>query len=297
MTPRLIDTHAHAHFQAFADDAEEVIRRAVNQGIWLNLVGTQSTTSQKAVDMAERLGNGVFATVGLHPNHLVQMHFDEDEMDVRTRDERFDPTVYAPLVQSVKVVAIGECGLDYYHLPPNVPFSDLRELQQQQFILHLDFADAHDLPVVIHCRDGRTEDTRCAHDDVIRILTERVSAGKNARRGVMHCYTGDWQYAEQYVALGMFISFSGIVTFPPRKEGAIEGGPGLQEAAKNVPDDRLLVETDAPYLTPVPMRGQRNEPAYVEHVAVYLAQARGASVEEIARLTTQNAFRAFPKMA
>lgn len=295
MIPRLIDTHAHAHFQAFANDAEEVIRRAVNQGIWLNLVGTQSTTSQKAVDMAERLGDGVFATVGLHPNHLAQMHFDEDEMDVRTRDERFDSAFYEPLAKSPKTVAVGECGLDYYHLPPDIPFNELRQLQQEQFILQLDFADTHDLPVVIHCRDGRTDETRCAHDDVIRILTERVSAGKNARRGVMHCYTGDWQYAEQYAALGMYISFSGIVTFPPRA-GATEGGVGLQEAARNVPDDRLLVETDAPYLSPVPLRGQRNEPAYVEHVAVYLAQARGASVEEIARLTTQNAFRAFPKI-
>lgn len=292
--PRLVDTHAHVQFQAFAGEADDLLRRTVAAGTWVNLIGTQSTTSKSAVETAERLGEGVFASIGLHPNHLAQMHFDEDELAVQTRDERFDPDYYAGLARSSKVVAVGECGLDYYHLPERPPFAELRQLQHDQFVAQLDFAHEHGLPVVIHCRDGRIPETSRAHADVIAILTERFSRGRNPRRGVMHCYTGDWPTAERYLALGMFISFSGIVTFPPRRTG--EGSAGLQEAARKVPLERLLVETDAPYLAPVPHRGERNEPAHVAHVAAYLAGVRGASVDEIAKETTKNAFSAFPKM-
>lgn len=293
--PRLVDTHAHVHFQAFAGETDAILRRTVAQGIWVNLIGTQSTTSKNAVETAERLGEGVFASVGLHPNHLAQMHFDEDELAVRTRDERFDPSYYAALANSSKVIAVGECGLDYYHLPESIPFAELRALQREQFSLQLDFAHEHDLPVVIHCRDGRTPETAVAHADLTALLAERFAKGLNPRRGVMHCYTGDATAAARYVALGMYVSFSGIVTFPPRKTG--EGSLGLQEAARTVPAGRLLVETDAPYLTPIPHRGERNEPLHVAHVARYLASLRGVTEEEISEQTTHNARALFHKMA
>ncbi len=295
MKPRLVDTHAHAHFNAFAADSDAVIQRAVEQGIWVNLVGTQSTTSRTAVEIAERLGDGVFATIGLHPNHLTAMEFDEEESPIKTRSERFVAADYEALAQSPKVIAVGECGLDYYRLPEGMAFDEVRRLQHEGFVAQLDFSDAHDLPTVIHCRDGQTPTTARAHDDILAILRERITAGKNARHGVMHCYTGDWQHAQQYLELGMYISFSGIITFPPRK-GSTEGGAGLQETVRTMPLDRVLVETDAPYLAPVPKRGERNEPAYVEHVASYIAEARGLSLEEIAVVTTENALRLFPKM-
>ncbi len=295
MKPRLVDTHAHLQFQAYAGETDALLEKTRQAGIWVNVVGTQSDTSRLAVETAERLGDGVFASIGLHPNHLTAMEFDEDESHIRTREERFDPDVYAPLAASPKVIAVGECGLDYYRLPDGVDFNTVQKIQHEGFLAQLDFADAHDLPTVIHCRDGSTPETRTAHADIIRILTQRFAEGKNVRRGVMHCYTGDWQTAEQYLQLGMYISFSGIVTFPPRA-GATEGGEGLQEAAKKVPEDKLLIETDAPYLSPVPLRGKRNEPVFVEHVAAYLAQIRSTSLEEISRITTINAQKAFPRM-
>ncbi|MEK7073173.1 MAG: TatD family hydrolase [Patescibacteria group bacterium] len=293
--PRLIDSHAHVQFQDFAGETDELLRRTVADGIWVNLIGTQSTTSKNAVETAERLGDGVFASIGLHPSHLAQMHFDEDELAVKTRDERFDAAYYAPLAAHPKTVAVGECGLDYFHLPEKIPFNELRALQCQQFSMQLDFAHEHDLPVVIHCRDGSTPLTTGAHVDLTAILAEHFSRGRNPRRGVMHCYTGDWPAAERYLTLGMYISFSGIVTFPPRKTG--EGSLGLQEAAKNVPTDRLLVETDAPYLAPIPHRGERNEPLHVAHVARYLASLRGVTEEVISAQTTANAQALFRKMA
>ncbi len=294
--PRLVDTHAHVQFHAFAGETDDVLRRTVAAGIWVNLVGTQSTTSKNAVETAARLGEGVFATIGLHPNHLAQMHFDEDELDVRTRDERFDPAYYAPLAAHPKTVAVGECGIDYYHLPESIPFPELRALQREQFSLQLDFAHEHDLPVVIHCRDPRDAALPSAHGDVIALLEERVAAGKNPRRGVIHCYTADEVTARRYVALGMYVSFAGVVTFPPKKS-APEAQERMLAAAKAVPDDRILVETDAPYLAPVPHRGGRNEPLYVEHAARFLASLRGVTYEDLARQTTRNAFALFPKMA
>lgn len=293
--PRLVDTHAHVQFQAYAGETDEILRRTVADGVWVNLIGTQSTTSKNALDAAERLGEGVFATVGLHPSHLAQMHFDEGELAVATRDERFDPAYYAPLAAHPKTVAVGECGLDYYHLPKTIPFAELRDLQRQQFSMQLDFAHAHDLPVVIHCRDGSTPETAVAQFDLAAILAERFSRGLNPRRGVMHCYTGDWTAAARYLDLGMYISFSGIITFPPRKTG--EGSAALQEAARNVPSDRLLVETDAPYLTPLPHRGERNEPLHVAHVARYLASLRGVTEEALCAQTTANARLLFYRMA
>lgn len=296
MRPRLIDTHAHVQFQAFAGETDDVLRRTVAAGTWVNLVGTQSTTSANAVDTAERLGEGVFATIGLHPNHLAQMHFDEDEMDVRTRDERFDADHYASLAAHPKTVAVGECGLDYYHLPESIPFPELRELQRQQFGLQLDFAHDYDLPVVVHCRDPRDAALPSAHGDVLALLEERFAAGKNPRRGVIHCYTADEETARRYVALGMYVSFAGVITFPPKKS-APEAQERLLAVARDVPDDRILVETDAPYLAPVPHRGERNEPLYVEHAARFLASLRGVRFEAFCARTTENALALFHKMA
>jgi TatD DNase family protein len=282
--PTFFDTHCHAQFSAYTDDADFVVQETLQANTWMILVGTQSTTSQNAITIAKRFSEGVFAAIGLHPNHLHVMHFDEDELSVQTRSERFDTQYYDALARDPHVVAVGECGIDLYRLPESLDRDAVLETQKEQFRLQIAFADTHNLPLIIHCRD--------AHKEVLAILRDTIARGGAKRRGVVHSFTGTWQEAEQYVALGFYIGFNGIITFPPRKT-APEAHEALLEAVRNVPLDRLLIETDAPYLSPVPKRGERNHPAHVRYVAERVAQLRGVTVEEIAARTTENARKLF----
>ena len=286
--PRLIDTHCHVHFQAYNDDADAVVRRALESGVGMITVGTQSTTSKSGIALAEKY-DGVWCTIGLHPNHLhAQDFFDENELPpgaeikagegpthIKTRAERFDADYYRELAKHPKVVGIGELGLDYYRVPPGVELDKLQAEQQEQVREQLRFASEVDKPVVIHCRD--------AHDDQAKLIEEEIAAGGLARRGVIHCFTGTPQEAERYLALGFYISFSGIVTF----------GKNVMESAKSVPLERLLIETDSPYLTPAPYRGKRNEPQNVALVAQKIAELKGVLLDEVARQTTANAISVF----
>jgi TatD DNase family protein len=281
MNPRLVDTHCHAHFAAFAGESDALIRRTVEVGVWMVLVGTNLETSTAAVRTAESFPTGVFAAIGLHPNHLHDPHHDPGEMVVAPNAETFDATAYDALTKSGKVVAVGETGLDYYRLPADGPF-EAKLRQKNSFRSHIRFAREHDLPLIVHVRD--------AHDDVIDILRDEKDTNGTVT-GVIHCFSGSADDAARYVALGFYASFSGTLTYPPRKSEGAENP--LIAVARAVPADRLLVETDAPYLAPLPMRGKRNEPAFVEYTAAALAAARGVSVEEIALQTTQNALRLF----
>lgn len=287
----LIDTHAHVHFAAYKEDMHEVITRALQQDVHMITVGTQKDTSQKAIETAERY-EGVFAAIGLHPNHLhKQAFFDENELGasssatpkIHTRQERFDGDLYRSMARHPKVVAIGECGFDFYRLPEGVEVSDARVIQEEAVRAQFDLATKVEKPVIIHCRDG--------HADQVRVIEEYLKAGKLTRRGVVHCFTGTREEAEKYHALGFLTSFTGIITFPPRKhEGAISP---LQEVVRDLPLSMMMVETDAPYLTPVPHRSERNEPAYVRFVAQKIAELKGISFEEVAEVTTANAKRLF----
>ncbi len=272
-SPRLFDTHAHCQFNAFKDDGHEVVRRAVEQGTWLNLVGSQIDTSRRAVEYAEQYAEGVYALVALHPTHLFEAHVDDDEVKFKTREEDFDPAAYRALAQSKKVVGIGECGLDYYRIE-NVPHpvAVIKEKQKRVFAQHIDLALELNLPLAIHCRE--------AYDDVFEMIKDRKGL-----RGLMHCYLGTWEQAEKFLSVGFLISFSGIVTFKSAK--------ALQEVARRVPLDRMVIETDCPYLTPEPHRGERNLPEYVEFVAKKIAELKGVSFDEVARVTTANARRLF----
>ena len=284
---KLIDTHCHVHFNAYKEDSDEVIQRSLDAGVLMITVGTQTDTSRKAVEVANKY-DGVWAAVGLHPNHLCEQEFmDPSEVEeiatVKTRCEKFDPEVYRELAKDPKVVAIGEFGLDYFHLPEQFDRDELIKDQKESMRVHLDLADELDLPVIIHSRDS--------HDDQIELLKEYVEAGKLTRRGVIHCYTGTLEQAEKYFELGFMISFTGIITFPP-KRSEISAGKELtqiQEVVKQVPLDKIMVETDAPYLSPVPERGKRNEPAYVQHVAEKIAELKGVSIEEVTEATNKNA--------
>lgn len=283
MKLRRIDAHSHINFNAYKDDAEEVIARAMADGTGMLAVGSQITTSERAVEYAER-HDGIWAVVGLHPTHLHEHVVDEQEVHYTSRNETFDADAYRALVRrSPKTVGIGECGLDYFRLPDGADHDSIKRKQHETFRQHLDLAHELGLPVMIHCRD--------AHDDVARILEDYGAAGR-PMRGDIHCFTGTREEAERYLALGFFISFTGIVTFPPR---ASEKGSGrtLADVAKSVPLERMLIETDAPYLAPVPHRGQRNEPAYVKHVGEFIATLKGVDAEAVDRQTLENTKRLF----
>jgi len=276
---RLIDAHCHLNFNAYKEDAAAVIGRSLDKGIGLIAVGTQSATSSSAVELAGKY-DGVWAIIGLHPIHLFSHEVDEEEEAFRSRSEKFDADLYRRLARSSsKVVALGECGLDYYHLPAEIPLQEQKAGQEAAFRAHLDLARELDLPVMIHCRD--------AHAEVANVLREYAGAGQPVR-GDIHCFTGTWAEAERYLELGLYLSFTGIITFPPRAADKAAGKETIQDVIRKTPLDRILVETDAPYLAPVPFRGKRNEPAYVNYVAAEVAKIKKLPVEEVERQTLQN---------
>ncbi|MBQ9351301.1 TatD family hydrolase [Phyllobacterium sp.] len=255
----LVDSHCHLDFPDFAEERDAIVQRALDLGVVrLVTICTRVRKLDGIIGIAERY-DSVFASVGTHPNNA------HEELDVTADD-------LIKLAEHPKVVAIGEAGLDYHYdyAPP--------EAQQQGFRTHIAAARATGLPLVIHARS--------ADEDMIAILREE--SGKGAFPFILHCFSSGAELARVGVELGGYISFSGILTF--------KNSPEIREIARNVPRDRLLVETDAPYLAPMPHRGKRNEPSFVTHTAAVLADTIGASVEEIGTLTTDNVFRLFTKM-
>mgnify|MGYP001562424849 CR=1 FL=1 len=274
----LIDTHAHVNFRDFKNDAKDVIKRALDEKIWMINVGAESKTSERAVKMAEEYGEGVYSAVGLHPSHLVEQEVEYKEngetIKYKSKPEEFDYNFYLNLAKNKKVVAIGECGLDY----GGITNEELRTKQKEIFVRHLDLAKEVNKPVIIHCRD--------AHDDLLKILSLEVRPPS----GVMHFFTGNLEQAKNYIDLGFYISFSGVITFPPRKGKSIGA---YDETIKNIPLEKILIETDCPYVAPIPYRGKRNEPRFVRNVALKIAELRGVSFEDVAKQTTKNANKLF----
>lgn len=279
----LIDTHCHVHFQAYKDDMDEVVKRTLDAGVQMVTVGTQTSTSKGAIELAERY-EGVWATIGLHPNHLHQQEFfDDDELPVeeqatgkiKTRAEAFDPEYYRSLVDHPKVVAVGEFGLDYYRVPNHLDrekvITDQKKSCQQQLV----FASQTDKPVIIHCRD--------AHEAQYDLLKAEIDRGGLGKRGVIHSFTGTLEDARRYEELGFMLGLNGILTF----------SKDLQAVVSDIPLAQIVIETDAPYLTPPPHRGKRNEPHYVKFIAQLLAELQNKSLSQIADQTTQNARQLF----
>ena len=255
----LVDSHCHLDFPDFASELEAVIERARKAGI--GRIVTISTRVKKHVQVlaiAEKFPD-VFCSVGTHPHNA------QEELDI-------DAKALIALSRHPKIVAIGEAGLDYHY--DNSP----RDLQEQVFRQHIAAARETGLPLVIHSRD--------CDADMARILAEET--GQGAFPAVLHCFTGGPDLAFKAMDLGLSISFTGILTF--KNSGA------LRELAAALPANRILVETDAPYLAPLPYRGKRNEPAYVVETAKVLADTRGVSPEAIAEQTTENFFRLFSKV-
>ncbi len=287
----LLDTHCHVHFNAYKEDSDEVIRRAFLNGIKMITVGTDANTSSAAIALATKYEDGIWATVGLHPNHLFSLHYDEFELSNPKKElEKFDYEFYKNLVRSSeKVVAIGECGLDFYRISTELNVEEVKAKQIKVFKEHIHLATELNLPLIVHVRDGSTALTASAHKEIIDILHDEIHQGNLSKRGVIHCFSGNWADAERYFDLGFMISFTGIITFPPKK-GELDI---LAEVVKNAPLEKIMVETDSPYLAPPPHRGRRNEPSYVKFVAERVANIKGISFEEAANQTAKNAIALF----
>ena len=255
----LVDSHCHLDFPDFAAELDAVVARAGAAGVTrIVTISTRVRRHDQVLAIAERFPN-VTCSVGTHPHHA------HEELDITADD-------LIRRAQHPKVVAIGEAGLDYHY--DNSP----RDAQAQGFRTHIAAARATKLPLVIHTRD--------ADEDTAQILEDEM--GKGPFPAVLHCYTGGADLARRAIALGCYIGFTGIVTF--------KNSADLRAIAKDVPADRFLIETDAPYLAPNPHRGKRNEPAYVTEVAKVLAEVRGVTPAELARQTTENFFRLFAKV-
>jgi len=275
----MIDTHCHVQFNAYKDDAETVMKKCQDAGMILNIVGSQQTTSARAVEYAQKY-DFAFATIGVHPVHLFPTFVDEAESGFHSRQETFDYEYYKTLAQNKKVVAIGECGLELYHLPEGYTKEEVLTKQTETFLLQYKLAKEMNLPLVIHVRD--------AHQEMIDLL-KTLPGPIN---GVVHCYTGDWNYGQQYLALGLHLGFTGVVTFAPKKTNP-QPQLDLLEVVKNVPLDRMVIETDSPYLAPQAYRGQRAEPWMVVEVAKKIAEIKNLGLEEVDNLTTENATKLF----
>ncbi len=258
MSYPLVDSHCHLDFPDFENELDELIERATRAGVgWMLSISTRISRLDELTSIAESFDN-VFFTAGVHPHEVA------NEAEVTARQ-------LVGMARHPKVVGFGETGLDYHY--ENSP----RKAQEASFRTHIEAARESGLPVIVHTRD--------ADADTLRILEDEYVKG--AYRGLIHCFSSTGYFAERVLEMGFYISFSGIVTFNKADE--------LRRIAGKIPLERMLVETDAPYLAPVPKRGKRNEPAFVAHTAASLAKLRGLDVETLAKTTSENFFRLFPK--
>jgi TatD DNase family protein len=243
---RFFDSHSHLNFRQYDEDRDEVIKHMRDAGVGTVCVGTSLETSKESVALAEK-EDDIWASVGIHPTDT---------------DEKFDEKALAELLTSDRVVAVGECGLDFFHKPYD------EQKQRALFLQHLALARDHQLPLIIHCR--------AAYDALLSIFADQ---GVDHVGGVMHFFAGTEEQAQAFLDLGLYLSFAGPVTFTEEYDRVIE----------MTPLGHLLIETDAPFAAPAPYRGRRNEPAYIVEVAKKVASVKEISVEEVADVTTQNA--------
>ena len=250
----LVDSHCHINFEPLGGRLDEVLANAADHGVdYMLCISVNMEEFPDVLELAHTHDN-VFATVGVHPNETAGREPDRDEL--------------CRLAEDGNIIGIGETGLDYFRSEGDL------EWQRDRFRRHIRAAKAVHKPLIIHCRD--------AAEDTMRILRDE---GATEAGGVMHCFAQDWTVAQQALDIGFYISFSGIVTF--------KNAEPIKDVARKAPLDRILVETDCPYLAPVPYRGKTNEPAYVKYTAEHLAELRGMAFEDLAEATTQNFFTLF----
>lgn len=248
---KLIDAHCHLQSAAFDVDREQTIKRAFQAGVSMIVVGTDKESSQKAVELAQKYPEGIFAAIGQHP----------------TETEKFESDFYEKLAASKKVVAVGECGLDFNRIK-NTELR-IKDLQKEIFVEHINLANEVKKPLMIHCR--------VAFDDLIGILNSE-SSRLNSPPGIIHFFSGTIEDARSLLDLGFYFTFGGLVTFNREFEGII----------RFIPLERILLETDAPFVAPIPYRGKRNEPAYIVETAKKMAEIKKLPFEKIACQTSEN---------
>ena len=256
----IFDSHCHPQMAQYDKDRDEMIRRAFDAGVNMICVGTDLETSRQAIELAQK-NEGMWASVGLHPNDNL--------------NEKFEPDKYKELLQQEKVVAFGEIGLDYYRTEK----SEDQKFQKERFIQQLELAKELKKPLILHCRDGKSGSMGPAYRDMIEIL----SRGYTINGGVIHSFTGILDEAKRFLDLGLYLGFNGIITFAQQYD----------EIIREIPLDRIFLETDAPFLTPEPYRGKRNEPVYVTEVAKKIAELKNEPLEKVTEQTTKNCKKLF----
>lgn len=256
----LIDTHAHLNFEAFKKDFFRVIKKSLKNNIFLVNVGTNYETSKKAIEITKMFREGVWASVGLHPIHLEKENFDY---------RKFKELI---VLAEKKVIAVGECGLDYLKLPQDLKKKKtIKEKQKKLLLKQIELAQEFKLPVIFHCR--------MAQDDLLGILKEKTK--KEKIKGVAHCFVGDLEQLKLWLEMGFYIGFNGIIF---KKIEGID----FERIIKKTPLERTLVETDSPYLNPL-NPSERNEPVYLKYIIEKIAKIKNLSFEKIAKITTKNA--------
>ena len=299
--PKYFDAHTHINITAYADDYKEVVSRALGAGVGMVNVGTQKDTSLRAVTLAHEYENQpVYAAVGLHPVHTSPSFYDESELDpfsysceLENGGEVFDYEYYKTLAEDSKVVAIGECGLDYFHLPEGKE-EEAKQKQKEVFLMQIKLSNEVGKPLMIHCRSGvpkQVSSNRAGEDaygDTIGILNTYYPIPNTNDSGIIHFFAGTREEAKRFLDLGFSFTFGGAITFPLKR-----GAPDYAGVVAMLPINRILSETDPPGLTPVPYRGKKNEPAYIVEIVKKLADIKGVPLDEMARVTVENARRIF----
>ncbi len=260
--PKYFDIHSHINFPEYDADRADVLARMWQKDVWTITVGTDLETSRSAVELAQK-NNGVFASVGMHP---IDEHAD-------ALLSGFDENEFGRLVSDPKVVAIGECGLDYGRT--DIATETEKARQKKDFEKQIDFAVHHDKALMLHIRS--------AHEDALDILTSKKREYGDRLRGDSHFFSGTTEIEKKYLDLGFAVSFTGVITFTH----------DYDEAVKYAPFDMIMCETDAPFVSPVPYRGKRNEPSYVEEVVKKMAQIKGKTATEMQKILVENALRIF----
>jgi len=268
MLPRFFDIHAHVNDARFNDDRGDVLARMNEYGVSAIMVGTDYKSSQGVAQMAAFSEEGVYASIGVHP--------------IDDRNEKFNQALFEELAKSARVAAVGECGLDYSRLADVADIAIEKERQRVLFLEQVDFALAQNLPLMLHVRDS-DKVIADAHKDVLEILRTKKNMAGEQLRGNVHFFSQTIDIAREYFALDFTISFTGVITFSREYD----------EVVRLAPLDKIMSETDCPYVSPVPYRGKRNEPIFVEEVVRKIAEIRGEDFEVVRAELVQNAFRVF----
>jgi TatD DNase family protein len=276
--PKYIDIHSHVNFTAFDADRDDVIKRALENDTWIINVGTQIDTSRKAVELASKYEEGVYAVIGLHPIHTGVSFHDTKELgeggkEFTSRGEIFDKDAYRELLKDPKVVAIGECGLDYYRCT-----EESITKQKENFIAQVELANEFNKPLMLHIRNNPDDKMHNAYSDTLSLLKEYAKV-----KGDVHFFAGIWEEAKNFLDFGFTLSFTGVITFTH----------DYDEVIRNTPLDMIMTETDSPYVAPVPYRGKRNEPLYVKEVVKKIAEIKNLPETEVAEAIIKNAKKLF----